>query len=66
MAECGEGVHSMSADICLLCGKDPAAGFATVPEGRLCHPDEGQDCYHLWTVYRKRPQSAYQEVKEDN
>ena len=56
----------MSADICLLCGKDPAAGFATVPEGRLCHPDEGQDCYHLWTVYRKRPQSAYQEVKEDN
>lgn len=43
---------------CALCG-EPAKGSASVTQGdqtlRLCHPDEGQDCYHLWTVYGVRP-----------
>lgn len=38
---------------CALCGQK-ALGFATVPEGRLCH-DESRDCYRRWTVYGERP-----------
>ena len=53
---------------CALCGKNPAAGFATVTVlladrdyevVRLCH--DGPDpmtCYHRWTVYGERPTLA--------
>ena len=46
---------------CALCGRKPALGYGSAYEGDkqiwLCHPDEPdrQDCYHLWTVYGRRP-----------
>lgn len=40
--------------ICGLCGH-PMRGMAQAGDVWLCHPDEGQDCYHLWTVYKRRP-----------
>lgn len=30
----------------------PMAGFASLNDDPLCHPDEGIDCYHLVTVYK--------------
>lgn len=52
------GMH----DPCGLCGRKPALGSASVwqdhKQVRLCHPDEGQDCYHLWTVYYQRPMNV--------
>lgn len=43
--------------ICAHCGK-AARGFASVTGSkgeslRVCHPDEGLDCYHLVTVYNE-------------
>lgn len=45
---------------CVLCGHSPACGYAWVynkdeaKEQWLCHNDK-HSCYHLWTVYDKRP-----------
>lgn len=43
-----------------LCGKEQrgSAGIWAASDGGseyvpLCHPDEGQDCYHLATVYHR-------------
>jgi hypothetical protein len=48
----------MSNTICVLC-ENPVRGSASVTEHgvvfHLCHPDDGPDCYHLWTVYGYRP-----------
>lgn len=35
---------------CAHCGA-PQRGHATVGVQRLCHPDDGPDCYRLVTVY---------------
>lgn len=35
---------------CGHCGAE-AAGYASALGARLCHPDEGRDCYRLVTVY---------------
>lgn len=39
----------MSRRICVVCGKDPAEGYASVyrdgKEQWYCHPDEGESCY---------------------
>jgi len=43
---------------CGLCGTDPARGHAQAGDVWLCHPDDGQDCYHLWTVYGRRPEGT--------
>lgn len=43
---------------CGLCGSAPAKGWAQAGDTWLCHPDEGQDCYHLWAVYGVRSQDA--------
>lgn len=42
--------------ICGLCGKE-RLGLGYADGVWLCHPDDRsrQDCYHLWTVYGKRP-----------
>jgi hypothetical protein len=44
--------------ICGLCG-NPIRGLASVTVGEqvvwLCHPDDGPDCYTLWTLYGHRP-----------
>lgn len=36
---------------CWHCGQ-PAQGYATAGKARLCHPDDGMDCYRLVTVYK--------------
>ena len=51
--------HNIS-DVCGLCGHDPACGYASVSredgvQVRLCHNDN-HSCYHLWTVYGRRPE----------
>jgi hypothetical protein len=41
---------------CGHCGLDPAAGYATGPDGtRLCHPDDPRlpDCYRRVTVWHE-------------
>lgn len=37
----------MSAQVCGLCGRDPAAGFATINDVRYCHGDDDPEptCY---------------------
>jgi len=37
------------SDECVVCGQDPAAGWALVPGGRACY-DEAQEvsCYERW------------------
>lgn len=50
---CGCGATHVPA--CGLCGK-PAQGYAFDGDTRLCHPDEGQDCYTLWTLHGRRPE----------
>jgi len=37
--------------ICSHC-KQPQRGAASVGEDKLCHPDEGMDCYHLVTLFK--------------
>lgn len=41
----------MGAERCVHCRR-PADGYASSEAGRLCHPDNGLDCYHLVTVYK--------------
>jgi hypothetical protein len=36
--------------ICGHCG-GPLRGYATLGNIKLCHPDEGMDCYRLVTLY---------------
>jgi len=48
---------------CALCGRQAAVlgGGATGDNGEwldLCHPNEGRDCYHEWTVYGVRPDGS--------
>jgi hypothetical protein len=42
---------------CQLCGRELPHGEWGYADGPLCHPDDPNlpDCYHLWTVYGKRP-----------
>jgi hypothetical protein len=39
----------MSKRKCVVCGKDPAEGYASIwhdgKEDWYCHPDEGPSCY---------------------
>jgi hypothetical protein len=37
--------HTMSRTACDLCGRDPAAGFATVGDVRYCHDGPSPTCY---------------------
>lgn len=57
-----DGLHNALADArfvktcydhlhCAHCG-GTARGYAKVGDRRLCHPNEGVDCYHLVTVYK--------------
>lgn len=51
----------MSDERCILCGRDPAEGFANIDNGagfrrRLCHgASQRISCYVRWTVYDERP-----------
>ena len=43
---------------CQLCGRElPHGEWGFADGGPLCHPNDPRlpDCYHLWTVYGKRP-----------
>jgi hypothetical protein len=37
--------------VCAHCG-GPLRGYAALGDTKLCHPDDGLDCYRLVTLYR--------------